>query len=149
MAINEPIYPSPPSRAPALPNLAGICVLLIDDDLDQLTMLSELLSHASADVVSATSADGALQEIARRLPDVIVSDISMPDCDGYQLLRRLRTRPVQEGGSTPAIALTGRVTQNDQTRALLAGYQTYLAKPVRIIDLVVAIRSVIDATLTS
>jgi CheY-like chemotaxis protein len=68
----------------------------------------------------------------------------MPGCDGYHFLRMVRSRPLKQGGATPAIALTGKATTEDQTRALLAGYQVHLAKPVRIIALLVAIRSVLE-----
>ena len=125
--------------------LAGIHVLLVDDDVDELTTLAELLSEAGAEVVTATSAHDAIRALSRRVPDVIVSDISMPGCDGYHMLRMVRARGAQRGGSTPAIALTGTATPADHTRALLASYQMHLTKPIRFDDLLVAIRRVVDA----
>jgi len=133
-----------PHGAPALINLAGIRVLLVDDDDAQLEIVSTLLEHAKAEVVTATSAEHALRELARQAPDVIVSDISMPDCDGYHFLRRVRARAAQAGGTTPAIALTAKTATVDHSRALLAGYQVHLAKPVRVIELLVAIRKLVD-----
>jgi CheY-like chemotaxis protein len=135
---------SPDRPTPALIHLAGIRVLLVDDDREQLKLIAELLVTARAEVVTATSADEAVQQLAQRTPDVIVSDISMPDCDGYHFLRMVRARSPQAGGATPAIALTGHATAEDQARALLAGYQIHLAKPFRVIELLVAINSVVD-----
>ena len=125
--------------------LTGVRVLLVEDDVDQLAMLSEIISGAGAEVDAVASAHEAMRVFARRIPDVIVSDISMPHCDGYHLLRMVRARSRQSGGATPAIALTGGATPADQTRALLASYQLHLAKPIRSIELIVAIRSLADA----
>jgi CheY-like chemotaxis protein len=125
--------------------LAGIHVLLVDDDVDELATIAELLSEAGAEVVTATSAHDAIRALSRRVPDVIVSDISMPGCDGYHMLRMVRARGAQRGGSTPAIALTGKASPEDHTRALLASYQMHLTKPIRFDDLLVAIRRVVDA----
>jgi CheY-like chemotaxis protein len=119
---------------------------LVDDDVEQLGVLSAVLENAKARVRGATSAEQAIEEIGRRVPDIIVSDINMPGCDGYYFLRRVRTRTPQEGGSTPAIALSGHTRTVDQTRALLAGYQRHLSKPCRPVELVLAIRDVVDST---
>jgi len=119
-------------------------VLLVDDDVDELAMLADLLSDAGAEVDTASSAHDAIRQLSQRVPDVIVSDISMPGCDGYHLLRMVRARGPQRGGSTPAIAITGKATPADHTRALLASYHVHLTKPIRIVDLLVAIRSVVD-----
>ena len=127
-------------------SLAGLRVLLVEDDVDQLELLSSLLEHANAQVVKATSAEQALQQPAQRAPDVIVSDINMPDCDGYHFLRRVRSRRVEDGGATPAIALTGRTRPEDQTRALLAGYQLHFSKPLRLLELLLAIRGLGEVT---
>jgi CheY-like chemotaxis protein len=147
VAIKDLIHHSPAShwqRSPALIDLAGIRVLLVDDDVEQLELVSSLLADANAEVVTATSADDGVQQLARHSPDVIVSDINMPGCDGYHFLRMVRARASRGGGATPAIALTGKVTTEDQTRAFLAGYQVHLAKPFRLIELLVAIRNVVE-----
>jgi CheY-like chemotaxis protein len=123
--------------------LGGIRVLLVEDDVEQLATYAELLSDAGAEIDTATSAHDAIRALSRRVPDVIVSDISMPGCDGYHLLRMVRARGAQRGGSTPAIALTGKATPADHTRALLASYQVHLTKPIRFDDLVAAIRRVV------
>jgi CheY-like chemotaxis protein len=142
----HPLRPPPVSAISATPpiRLHDVRVLLVDDDTLQLALISELLADAGADVLGVTSAHEAVKALAQRAFDVIVSDIHMPECDGYHLLRMIRARPWTQGGRTPAIALTGRTTEGDRTRAHLAGYQVHLAKPVRFIDLVVAIRDVVD-----
>jgi len=138
--------PSISHRSVPAPNkLTGLRVLLVEDDLDQLALLSEILSHAGAEVDAVTSAREAMSTLGQRIPDVIVSDISLPDSDGYRLLRMVRARSRQDGGSTPAIALTGSVTPAERTRALLASYQMHLAKPTRSAELIAAIRSLADA----
>jgi CheY-like chemotaxis protein len=146
---SEPHHPRngrPVASSAALPiQLRGVRVLLVDDDAEQLALVSELLAEAGADVHGVTSAHEAVRALAQSCFDVIVSDINMPDCDGYHLLRMIRARPVAQGGRTPAIALTGQTTARDRTRAHLAGYQIHLAKPIRLIELIVAIRDVVDA----
>jgi len=134
---------SGPQRTPALINLAGIRVLLVDDDPEQLQLVAELLTAANAEVATAATVGAAIRQLAERVPDVLVSDIGMPDCDGYHFLRMVRARSPQDGGSTPAIALTGNATTEDQSRAALAGYQVHLAKPLRLIELLVAINSLV------
>jgi len=149
---SEPHHPPtgflPDSEAgsAALPiRLQGVRVLLVDDDTEQLALLVDLLSEVGADVHGVTCAHQAVRALAQRAFDVIVSDIHMPGCDGYHLLRMIRVRPAAQGGRTPAIALTGQTTAADRARAHLAGYQIHLAKPIRLIELVVAIRDVVDA----
>jgi CheY-like chemotaxis protein len=133
-------------RTPLTPiSLAGLRVLLVDDDIDQLATLTEILAAAGAAVDPATSAHEAMHAMAQHVPHVIVSDISMPGCDGYHLLRMVRARSRERGGATPAIALSAMATPADRTRALLASYQLHLAKPIRGAELVSAIRRLADA----
>ena len=120
--------------------LSGRRVLVVDDDPDTLTLLADLLAHEGAEPVTARNADEALQKFADARPHVIVSDITMPDGDGYQLLRRVRARLPTAGGATPAIALTANTGDLHHSRALLAGYQLHLAKPVDPTALVMAIQ---------
>ena len=77
------------------------------------------------------------------MPDVMISDIGMPDQDGYELMRRLRSLPVEKGGATPAIALTGYASKKDRERALSSGYQQHMAKPVEQADMIAAIAALI------
>jgi hypothetical protein len=141
------------SAAGARP-LAGIRVLLVEDDDDSRNLLSLILSRYGAEVISTASSVEALDWFMQKTPDVIISDIGMAEEDGYALIRKLRMLPVQGSllpgspdsvpGLIPAIALTGYATLKDRDRALAAGYQLHLAKPVEPDELVIAIRNLID-----
>jgi len=114
-------------------------VLLVEDDEDSRKLLGLMLKKQGARVTSTSSAAEALAAIEEILPDVVLSDIGMADEDGYELIRKVRALPAERGGLTPAIALTGYATRKDRERALSAGYQLHLAKPVEPPDLVAAI----------
>jgi CheY-like chemotaxis protein len=107
---------------------------VIDDDPNTLEMLSEALRTGGAQVSSADSARRALDALGAAQPDVIVSDIAMPGEDGLWLMHRIRQLPGLVG-RTPAIALTALARKEDQARAMRAGFQVHLAKPVRLDDL--------------
>jgi CheY-like chemotaxis protein len=94
-------------------------------------------------VTSTKSAAEALEVFEGELPDVMISDIGMPDQDGYELIRKLRTLPVEKGGATPAIALTGYASRKDRERALSSGYQQHMAKPIEQVDMIRAIAALI------
>lgn len=126
-------------------SLAGIRVLVVDDDCDALAAIACVLAEAGAEVDIAHGVEDALSLLKAR-PDVVVSDIGMPGCDGLQLMRMVRARMAGSGGSTPAIALTGQTAAIDQTRALLAGYQLHLSKPVRASQLIDAIRDLVPSS---
>jgi signal transduction histidine kinase/CheY-like chemotaxis protein len=117
------------------PRLDGLRLLVVDDEHDALTLLSEALGDQGAEVHAASSAREALDALTRVRPHVLVSDISMPDMDGLALMRAVRGRAAEEGGQTPAIALTAFTRDQDVKRALAAGYQVHLAKPVEIAPL--------------
>ncbi|MGH9883121.1 MAG: response regulator, partial [Pyrinomonadaceae bacterium] len=109
------------------------------DDDDSRTLVGTMLKRQGADVVFASSTQEAIEAIKAGLPDVLVSDIGMPEQDGYELIRRVRELPPDKGGLAPAIALTGYATARDRERAITEGYQTHLAKPVEPLELVEAI----------
>lgn len=111
-------------------DLAGVQVLVVDDEPDVLDLLTRVLNEANADVLAAPSADAALRLFEQHRPAVLVSDIGMPDTDGYELLRRLRRLAPEQGGATPAIALTAFARQEDRARALESGFTLHLTKPV-------------------
>ncbi|MDT5272957.1 MAG: hypothetical protein QOH49_5143 [Acidobacteriota bacterium] len=113
-----------------LPPLVGMRVLAVDDDEDTLEMLSLFLRRAGAEVAAASSAAAALEALERFRPDVLVADIGMPEVDGYELIRRVRTLSAERGGLTPAVALTAYAGEPDRARALRSGFQAYLPKPV-------------------
>src|SRR4029077_4933372 len=112
-----------------LPLLAGLHVLVVDDDEDAREAVAGVLETCGAEVVAVGSAPAALALLRQARPDVIVSDIAMPGMDGHRLIRTIRTLGAAQGGTPPAAALTAYATPSDRTRALLAGFQVYLAKP--------------------
>ena len=114
----------------AAPKLDGVRVLVVDDRLDAREMAALVLRQCGAQVVVAGSAAAALAEMQRAKPDVLVSDIAMPGEDGYDLIRKVRALEPAQGGLVPALALTAYASVEDRTRALEAGYQMHLAKPV-------------------
>lgn len=120
------------------PELIGLRVLTVEDDSDSREMLELVLRSQGAEVVSVSSVHEALQILNNNgwKPDVLLSDLGMPDEDGYHLIRKVRSRTAAEGGMLPAIAITGYAGQEEIERALAAGYQTQLTKPVNWNDLV-------------
>ncbi|MGH9943299.1 MAG: CHASE3 domain-containing protein [Pyrinomonadaceae bacterium] len=113
------------------PNLDGLRVLVVDDDVDTREMLKAVLSQCEAEVIAVASAAEALQEIERRKPDVLISDIGMPVEDGYELIKKVRAMEAGQGvQAMPALALTAYAKAEDRVRALAAGYQVQLSKPV-------------------
>ncbi len=129
--------------SPAHP-LSGVQVLLVDDELDTREFQAFLLEQSGAKVTAVASGLEALQAMKQSIPDVVVSDIGMPEMDGYMLLQQIRSRPVEQGGSIPAIALTAYATELDQQRAIQVGFQTHLTKPVEPEVLVKAIAGLLD-----
>jgi len=123
-------------------NLSGIKVLVVDDETDARDLVQRVLSDCHAEVVTAGSAIDALQLMESENPNVLVSDIGMPDIDGYELLKRVRTLEQTRGGRMPAIALTAFARSEDRTRALRAGFLVHVSKPVEPSELVATVASV-------
>jgi CheY-like chemotaxis protein len=123
--------------------LDGLHVLLVEDDDDSRKLLGTMLKRYGARVTSTKSAQEALSVFEGELPDVMISDIGMPDEDGYELIRKVRARPPEKGGRIPAIALTGYASKKDRERALSAGYHQHIAKPIEQADLIAAIAALI------
>jgi signal transduction histidine kinase/DNA-binding response OmpR family regulator len=122
-----------------LADLTGVRVLIVDDDVDSLQMVEDALAAAGATVFTASDAEGALAILDREACDVAVLDIGMPNVDGYELLGRIRSRPLARQGNIPAAALTAYARTTDRTRALRAGFQMHLAKPVQPTELTAAV----------
>jgi PAS domain S-box-containing protein len=125
--------------------LDGVHVLLVEDDDDSRRLLGAMLKRHGARVTSTKSAAEALRVFEAELPDVLLSDIGMPDQDGYELVRRLRELPPERGGKTPAIALTGYASRKDRERALSSGYQQHMAKPIEQADMIKAIAALVGS----
>jgi PAS domain S-box-containing protein len=119
--------------------LNGIRVLVVDDDADSRDFVAFVLEQDGAFVIAVSSGYEALQVLAEIKPDVLVSDISMPDMDGYMLIHQVRTLTLEQGGQIPAIALTAFARNNDQQEALKAGFQMHLSKPINPEELIAAI----------
>jgi signal transduction histidine kinase/CheY-like chemotaxis protein len=132
-AVTSPAASTTLSETP-MRQLQGVRVLVVDDDPHTLDMLTEALRMSGAEVTSADSARHALARLAESHADVIVSDIAMPGEDGLWLMDRVRSLPGRLG-AIPAIALTALARSEDRTRALDAGFQIHMAKPVRLSDL--------------
>jgi PAS domain S-box-containing protein len=138
--------PGQPEAAPAgrpAVRLDGRRVLVVDDDADTLSLLAAVLQGSGAQTLVAGSADTALETFLAAVPDVLVTDIGLPGQDGYALLAAIRGLPPEAGGHVPAIALTAYARSVDRQRALAAGFQLHLAKPVDPAALVAAIATVL------
>jgi CheY-like chemotaxis protein len=122
-----------------LEQLTGVHILIVEDDTDSRNVLAVLLQRLGALVEAVASAKEAYERIIHRCPDVLVSDIGMPDEDGYSLIRRVRK--ICDERKLPAIALTAYARKQDAEQAIAAGYDRHLAKPVAPADLVSAIKS--------
>jgi signal transduction histidine kinase len=131
---------SAPGAEVELDRLNGVHILIVEDDNDSRNVLAVLLQRLGALVEAVPTAKEAFDRVAHRRPDVLVSDIGMPDEDGYSLMRRVR----QLGGERklPAIALTAYARKQDADEALASGYDRHLPKPVAPADLIKAIKSV-------
>lgn len=124
-------------------SLAGISVLVVDDEPDARELVRRVLAGAEADVHLASSAAEALEVLGESSPDVLVSDIGMPEQDGYELIRMVRERDPRDGGEIPAVALTAFARSSDRRRVLLSGFQMHVAKPVEPSELIAVIASVV------
>ena len=127
-------------------DLSGVTVLVVDDQADARDLLRRILSECDAKVVTAATVPEALTAVEDMRPDVLVSDIGMPDVDGYELLKRVRALGQAKGGGLPAIALTAFSRSEDRTRALRAGFLVHVSKPVEPSELVATVASVVGRT---
>jgi PAS domain S-box-containing protein len=127
-------HPRAGDATPVLPDtcvrLAGVRVLVVDDEPDARALVRRLLEDCDAVVATAATAAEAFDRVRADRPDVLVSDIGMPGEDGYALVRRLRSLPAEQGGRIPALALTAYARAEDRMKAVLAGFQMHVAKPV-------------------
>jgi len=122
-------------------SLNNVRILVVEDEPDTCEFLHRFLCSYGAEVIMAHSAKEALSRLSDDKVDLVVSDIGLPDVDGYDLIRRMRQRPAHAGGATPAVALTAYARTEDRTRAFRAGYQAHLAKPIEPSELVATIAS--------
>jgi PAS domain S-box-containing protein len=122
-------------------NLEYTKVLVVDDEVDAQELLKRVLEECGANVLTASSADEALELVQTYKPNVVVSDIGMPGKDGYDFIRTLRALPSDMGGNIPAAAVTAFARFEDRIRALRCGYQTHVAKPIEPAELIAVVAS--------
>jgi PAS domain S-box-containing protein len=118
-----------------LPALGGVRVLVVDDEKETRELVATVLAGCGADVTAAASADQALSALDRVKPDVVVTDLAMPLGDGFDLIRKIRSRPRERGGAVPAAALTAAAGRDTAERALAAGFEAHVPKPFEPADL--------------
>lgn len=143
LTVRLPVFDGSPTPADADESgaehrLEGYEIFVVDDEPDARDFLATTLRRAGAVVTSFASGAEALRALDRGIPDLLISDISMPEDDGYAVIRRLRTRGPAEGGALPAIALTALADPSARATALETGYQIHLAKPVNFAHLLLA-----------
>ena len=127
---------------PRLPRLDGLRILVVDDNADGRALTSLVLTQAGASVKAVASVREALQLLEVERPDALVSDIGLPDEDGYGLIRQIRQYEAEHGGFLPAVALTGYARAEDRARILAAGFQAHVPKPVEPVELTAAIATI-------
>ena len=148
---DRPAYSPPSPLASALASdillrdMAGLRVLVVDDEPDARELINRILSDCHAIVRTAASAKQALAAIGEEVPDVLVSDLGMPDVDGFELLARVRALGAAHGGNVPAVALTAFARSEDRLRALEAGFGAHISKPVEPSELIATVAAMAPA----
>ena len=127
-------------------DLSGLCVLVVDDEPDARELMLHILREHRATVLTAASGGEALQTLVAQKPDVLICDIGMPLMDGYEVMRRVRALAPEDGGRTPALAVTAFASRKDRTRTMLAGFNVHMGKPVEVAELVATIASLAGRT---
>ncbi len=148
VALRREVALPPALQVPALsqdfkctPEFEGTRILVVDDEADARELVRTLLEHCKAEVMTAGSAEEGLALLKAQRPHLLVSDIGMPGVDGYALIQQVRALPESEGGETPAVALTAYARVQDRTRVLLAGFNSYVPKPVEPLELLAVLAS--------
>ncbi|MEH2150328.1 PAS domain-containing protein [Nostoc sp.] len=129
--------------------LRGLRILIVDDDVDTREFLHFLLQQNGALITAAASTNEAMSIIAQTVPNLLISDLGMPEMDGYSLIRMLRAMPKEEGGEIPAIALTAYAGESDRDLVLAAGFQKHIAKPVQPNELLTSIADLLEERVES
>jgi len=140
----EAIHPTQSEEIPSfdgLPSLEGLKVLVVDDEADTRELIGEVLKECGSEVIITRSAAEALEALEQHKPDILISDLGMPDEDGYSLIEKIRALPSERGGNIPAAALTAYARAEDRMRVLRSGFQFHLPKPVDSAELVTVVAS--------
>ena len=136
------LAPAPEPPESTVRDLAGLTVLVVDDARDNRELIARILTDCHARVRVAASAREAFEALRAERPDVLVSDLGMPEVDGFELIGWVRALPREAGGQLPAIALTAFGRPEDRLKALEAGFSTHISKPVEPAELIAAVASV-------
>jgi PAS domain S-box-containing protein len=140
----EPVPPANPEEVTTfdgLPSLQGLKVLVVDDEADTRELIGEVLKEVGSEVITCRSVEEALVALEQHKPDILISDLGMPDEDGYSLISKIRALPSEQGGHIPAAALTAYARTEDRMRVLRSGFQFHLPKPVDSAELVTVVAS--------
>ena len=124
-----------------LPSLQGLKILVVDDEADTRELIQEVLQECGSEVITSASAEEALLALEQHKPDILISDLGMPEEDGYSLISKIRALPSERGGQIPAAALTAYARAEDRMRVLRSGFQFHLPKPVDSAELVTVVAS--------
>jgi len=124
-------------------SLNGLKILVVDDEQDTRDFVRAVLKECGSDVTTASSAREGLAMLQAQRPDFLISDLGMPDDDGYSLIGWVRALPADQGGETPAVALTAYARAEDRLRVLRSGFQIHIPKPIEPIELIVAVASLV------
>jgi CheY-like chemotaxis protein len=119
--------------------LSGLIILLVEDDPDSREIIRLTLHTYGAEIIESGCAAEAMEQLRQRVPDVLISDIGLPEEDGFSLIRRVRNLPPHQGGFVPALALTAFARPSDSDRAIQEGFHQHLAKPAAPAALVEAV----------
>jgi len=145
VAITDPI---PPTGLLPAPDLTGVRTLVVDDDPETRELLTMMLTQYGALVTSAGSAREARAILIRDRLDVVLSDIQMPDEDGYGLIAAIRALDAERGGHTPAVAVTAYGTSEDRERLLAAGFHRHIVKPINATQLASVVAELVRPSVT-
>ncbi|MCA1604587.1 MAG: response regulator, partial [Acidobacteria bacterium] len=143
-SVQQPEFRLPELECP--PELNGLRVLVVDDEADTCELLQFILEGCGAQVKTARSAAAALEALAEEVFDVLISDIGMPDEDGYSLIAKVRALGKERGGKVPAAALTAYVGEEDRIRVLQSGFQIHVPKPISPNELVAVVANLAERT---
>ena len=136
-----PANPDQVNTFDGLPSLEGLKVLVVDDEADTRELISEVLKEVGSEVITCRSVAEALVALEQHKPDILISDLGMPDEDGYSLISKIRALPAERGGHIPAAALTAYARAEDRMRVVRSGCQVHLPKPVDSAELVTVVAS--------
>ena len=137
----NPVYSDEINTLDGLPSLEGLKVLVVDDEADTRELIQQVLKECGSEVILSRSVAEALEALEKHKPDILISDLGMPDEDGYSLISKIRALPLDHGGHIPAAALTAYARAEDRMRVLRSGFQFHLPKPVDAAELVTVVAS--------